>query len=130
MTNEQQLSLIRIHDQSLTTLLDLSALIVSILQCHVCLNRVRSQRMPEISLQEQVRLEHEIDTSQRIEHTGSDIIVVAFKIKVHNGHKIEVVACEIIEHCRVAHGILRLQDPRLELIRTSISEHIVFHQSC
>ena len=130
MTNEQELSSIRIHDQSLTTLLGLSALSISILQCHVCLNRVRSQRILEISLQEQLSLEHVIDTSQRIEHTGSEMLVVAFKSKVHTGHKIEVVAFEIIEHCRVAHGVLRLQDPRIELIRKSISQYIVFHQTC
>ena len=91
---------------------------------------MRSQKILEISLQEQKRLEHVIDTSQRIEHTGSEIIVVAFKIKVHTSHKIDVVAFELIEHCRAAHGMLRLQDSSIELIRKSVTEYIVFYQTC
>ena len=66
------------------------------------------------SLQEQVRLKCLIDTNKRTEHTVERIVVVTFRTS---------------EHCRDVHGMLKIQDPRIELILQSIPEYIVFPQN-
>ena len=106
---------------NLTTLLDLCVLNTSTLQFHVRRKRVRINRILEIrhsileiSLPEQVRLKHLVDTNWRTEHTVDGIVVVTFKAS---------------EDCRDVHGMLKIQDPRIELIPRSIPEYIVFPQT-
>ena len=106
---------------NLTTLLDLCVLNISTLQFHVCLKRVRINRileirqsMLEISLPEQARLKHVVDTNKRTEHTVYRIVVVTFKTS---------------EHSRDVHIKFKIQDPRIELILQSVPGYIVFPQN-
>ena len=45
---------------------------------------------------------------------------------MHTVDRIVVVAFKASEHCGDVHGMLKIQDPRIELILQSIPEYIVF----
>ena len=100
---------------NLTTLLDLCALNISTMQFHVCLERVRIDRILEIrhsileiSLPEQVHLKHVVDTNWRIEYTVDRIVVITFKTS---------------EHCRNVHGMLKIQDPHINRFQNTSCFH-------
>ena len=113
-----------VHDSkprsNLTTLLDVCGHNMSILQCHACLKRVRINRMLvspsilEIMLPDRVRIKHVVDTNLETPYTVDRIVIVAFRVR---------------EHCRDAHGMLKIQDSGIKLILQSDPEHIVFPQT-
>ena len=53
-------------------------------------------------------------TPLETQYTGDRIVIVAFRVR---------------EHCRDVHGMLKIQDPRIELILQSDPECIVFPQT-